>query len=65
MVEERGCPLTAVSPRCTGERMDHPSIYFAAASKPACDALAVRQAEQFGIGGVFRTQETPLGERMC
>jgi hypothetical protein len=41
------------------------SIYFAAASKPACDALAVRQAEQFGIGGVFRTQETPLGGRMC
>jgi hypothetical protein len=24
MVKERGCPLTAVSPRCTGERMDHP-----------------------------------------
>ena len=29
------------------------SIYFAAASQAACDPVAVRRAEQFGVGGVF------------
>jgi len=29
------------------------SIYFAPASQAACDPVAVRRAEHFGIGGVF------------
>jgi hypothetical protein len=42
------------------------SIYFAAASQAACDPVAVRRAEQFGVGGVFcRTEETPLVGDVC
>lgn len=33
---------------CTGESVDH-----SAASQAGCDPVAVRRAEQFGIGGVF------------